>query len=124
MKINAHFYAQLIAALIPGDLNCQELADETGLHYVTVLEYTRELHKAGAVHIARWEKDTRNRDAVKVYKLGKGRDAARQRLTSAQRQERARARKAAAQQAAVMAGTGRYVAAANGRLRFEEVTHA
>lgn len=124
MKINAHFYAKLIKAMIPGDLNCQELADETGLHYVTVLEYTRELHKAKAAHIARWEKDSRGRDVIKVYKLGTGKDAVRQRLTGAERQERVRARRAAAQKAAVLAGTGRYVAAANGRLRFEEVSSA
>lgn len=124
MKINAHFYAKLIKAMIPGDLNCQELADETGLHYVTVLEYTRELHKAKAAHIVRWEKDSRGRDGIKVYKLGSGKDAVRQRLTGAERQERVRARRAAAQKAAVLAGTGRYVAAANGRLRFEKVSNA
>lgn len=124
MKINAHFYAKLIKAMIPGDLNCQELADETGLHYVTVLEYTRELHKAKAAHIVRWEKDSRGRDVIKVYKLGTGKDAVRQRLTGAERQERVRARRAAAQKAAVLAGAGRYVAAANGRLRFEEVSSA
>lgn len=124
MKINAHFYAKLIAALIPGELNCQELAEETGLHYVTVLEYTRELHKAKACHIVRWDKDTRDRDAIKVYKLGPGRDARRKRLTANERQQRLRERKVAAQEAAVLSGRGRFVQSANGRRRFEELSRA
>lgn len=92
-KINAFTQAQLIKLLLDGDLNCQELAEETGLHYVTVLEYTRELHRVGAAFIHHYEKDSRDRDAIKVYKLGKGKDAKRFKLTSAQRQERVRKRK-------------------------------
>ena len=92
-KINAFTQARLIRLLIDGDLNCRELAEETGLHYVTVQEYTRELHHAGAVHICRWEKDSRDRDAIKIYKLGVGKDIKRDKLTSAQRQERVRKRR-------------------------------
>lgn len=92
-KINSFTQARLIRLLIDGDLNCQELAEETGLHYVTVLEYTRELHHAGAVHICRWEKDSRDRDAIKIYRLGVGKDVKRDKLTPAQRQERVRKRK-------------------------------
>ena len=92
VKVNALSYAQLIKALMPGCFTLQELADETGLHYLTVCEYTRELHKAGVIHITHWEKDVRDRDALRIYKLGKGRDAQRERLTAAQRQARVRAR--------------------------------
>lgn len=46
-KVNAMSQAQLIKLLLDGDRTCAELADESGLHYVTVLEYCRELHKAG-----------------------------------------------------------------------------
>ena len=93
VKMSAITQAHLIKLLFDGDRTCQELADETGLHYVTVLQYTRELYKVGAAHICRWEKDARDRDNLKIYKLGKGRDAKREKLTAAQRQERVRKRK-------------------------------
>lgn len=92
VKVNAMSYAQLIKALMPGCFTLQELADESGLHYLTVCEHTRELHKAGVIYISHWEKDSRDRDALRVYKLGKGRDAKREKLTAAQRQARVRAR--------------------------------
>ena len=53
---NAITQAHLIKLLLEGDYTCQELADETGLHYVTVLQYTRELYRAGAAYIVRWDK--------------------------------------------------------------------
>ena len=93
IKINAISQARLIALLLEGIYTCRELAEETGLHYVTVLQYTRELHRAGAAHIARWEKDERGRDNLKIYRIGAGKDARRQRLTAAQRQARCRAKK-------------------------------
>ena len=94
-KVNASAYARLCAAMIPGDLTCAELAEETGLHLVTVYQYTRELHAHGAVHIARREPDARGRHNIKVYKLGPGKDAKPVRLTPAERQARVRERKRA-----------------------------
>lgn len=93
IKINAILQAQLIKLLMEGTYTCQELADETGLHYVTVLQYTRELHRVGAAHIAAWEKDPRGRDLAKIYKLGEGKDKKRQRKTQAERQIAYRAKK-------------------------------
>lgn len=119
IKIGALTNAQLIKYMLEGVHSCQELADLTGLHYVTVLEYTRAMHKAGACHISAWEKDARGRDVVKIYKLGEGRDAKREKLTGAQRQARTREKRKAGEMAQVMAGGARYVQAANGRLRFE-----
>ncbi len=72
IKVNAMSQAQLIKLLLDGTHTCTELAEATGLHYVTVLHYCRELHKAGAAHIHMWEKDSRGRDLLKVYKLGQG----------------------------------------------------
>lgn len=95
VKINALSQAQLIKLLLEGTYTCAELAEMTGLHYVTVLQYTRELHRAGAAHIFSWEKDSRGRDLAKIYKLGRGRDAKRERLTQAQRQARVRAKRKA-----------------------------
>jgi hypothetical protein len=118
-KVNAHMYAQLIKLMLEGTYSCKELAEETGAHYVTVLEYTRELYRAKAAHICRWEKDIRGRDVIKIYKLGSGKDATRDKLTPVQRQRRAREKRKKMQELAVLAGTGRYVQSANGGLRFE-----
>ena len=90
VKINAISQAQLIKAMLDGTLTCQELAEHTGLHYVTVLLYTRELHAAGAAHICFWEKDSHGRDCIKVYKIGEGKDAKRQKMTPKERQARHR----------------------------------
>lgn len=102
-KLNAITNARLIEAMLDGTLTCQELADHTGLHYVTVLQYTRELHRAGAAHVCQWEQDSRGRHMIRVYKLGRGRDARRPKLTSAERQARTRqARKAMDQTQAII----------------------
>jgi predicted ArsR family transcriptional regulator len=93
VKINALTQAHLIKLLLDGDRTCQELAEETGLHYVTVLQYTRELHRAGAAHITRYDKDVRGRDMIKVYKLGKGKDAKREKKTACERQTQYRSRR-------------------------------
>jgi len=91
-KINAIAQAQLIKAMLDGTHTCQELAAHTGLHYVTVLQYTRELHAAGAAHICCWEKDSFGRDSIKVYRVGEGEDAKRQKMTASERQARHRSK--------------------------------
>jgi predicted ArsR family transcriptional regulator len=121
IKVNAMAYGHLIRLLIDGDRSCQELAEETGLHYVTVLQYTRELHRAGAVHIARYEPDAYGRHTTKIYRVGLGKDAKRVRMTQAERQARYRAKKQAERHLQVLAGRGMYTQQANGRLRFEPV---
>lgn len=95
VKINAMSQAKLIEAMLDGVYTCEQLAEETGLHYVTVLQYARELHRAKAAHISSWEKDSRGRDVIKVYRIGRGKDAKREKMTAAQRQARARAKKKA-----------------------------
>lgn len=92
-RINAFTQGRLIRLLLEGAYSCQELADETGLHYVTVLEYCRELHRSGAAHICAWEKDNRGRDIIKIYKIGVGKDEKRQKKTQAERQASYRAKK-------------------------------
>lgn len=92
-KVNARTYADLIKHLLEGVYSCEELAERTGLHYVTVLDYTRELHKAGAIHIGMWEKDIRGRDVIKIYRMGEGKDAKREKFTGAERQRRYYAKK-------------------------------
>jgi predicted ArsR family transcriptional regulator len=92
-KLNAITQAQLIKLLLEGIYTCEQLAEETGLHYVTVLQYTRELHRFGAAHISSWEKDCRGRDIIKVYRLGEGKDAKRHKMTDSQRQARYRSKR-------------------------------
>ena len=117
-KINAFTQARLIKLLLEGTYTCAELAEQTGLHYVTVLDYTRELHRSGAVYISSWEKDSRGRDNSRIYKIGVGKDAKRERMTQVERQARYRAKKRAAQKAQVMVGKGTFEKKGNGRLRF------
>ena len=92
-KINAFSQARMMRMLCDGPCTCMEMAEETGLHYVTVQEYMREMRRAGAAHIAAWEKDSRGRDSIKVYALGPGKDAKRRKMTGAERQAATRARR-------------------------------
>lgn len=93
IKINSLTQARLIKLLLEGTYTCQELAEITGLHYVTVLQYTRDLHRAGAAHIAGWEKDPRGRDLAKIYQIGVGKDKPRHKKTAIERQAAYRAKK-------------------------------
>lgn len=104
IKINAISQAQLIKFLWDGDHSCMTLAEMTGLHYVTVLQYTRELHAAGAAHISTWEKDTRGRDIVKIYKLGPGKDAKREKKPATVRSAAYRAKKKMREMSHALAG--------------------
>lgn len=126
VKINAIMQAQIIKLMLDGDHSCAELAEMTGAHYVTVLQYTRELHRAGAAHICRYEPDRLGRHNVKIYKIGAGKDVKAQKATPRERQAARRQRVDAMREQMVMAGVGRYVKAANGRLRFErlQATHS
>lgn len=92
VKVNAMVLASLVKELLAGEYTCEELADRTGLHYVTVLRYTREMHRAGAVHICAWRMNSKRLYLKKVYKVGDRQDADKPRpaLTCAQRQLRYR----------------------------------
>jgi hypothetical protein len=93
VKVNASAYALLIEFMLHGIYTIPELAYMTGLHYITVIHYTGALHKAGACYIDHWEKDSRGRDSLKVYKIGKGTDAKRSKLTGAERTQAYRDKK-------------------------------
>lgn len=102
VKVNALTQAKLIEAMLDGVYTCEELANVTGLHYATVLHYTRELHRAKAAHILQWEKDSRGRDAIKIYKIGRGKDAKREKLTDNERKARWRQKQKAIELANIM----------------------
>lgn len=117
VKVNALTLAKLVRLLLDGELNCQELAQETGLHYVTVLEYTRYMHREGAVHICNWEPDARGRRIIKVYKLGVGKDMRRPKMTQVQRAAAYRERERQKKLQMVVQGTATMEKSANGRFR-------
>lgn len=84
-RVNSLSFAQLVKFLNEGLYSCKELADLTGLHYVTVLEYTRAMYRAKAVYICEWEADSRGRSLIKIYKIGNGKDAKRTKISGADR---------------------------------------
>jgi hypothetical protein len=88
VKVNAMSFALLVKEMLAGEYTCEELAERTGLHYVTVLNYTREMHKAGSAHICAWRMNHRKQYVLKVYGVGDRMDAEKPRkaMTSAQRQ--------------------------------------
>jgi hypothetical protein len=75
VKMGAISYGAMCKLMCEGVYSCAEMAELTGLHYVTVLQYTREIYRAGASHIASWETDARGKDCIRIYKLGEGVDA-------------------------------------------------
>lgn len=93
LKVNADAYARLIGFLSEDrPRSYVDLADLTGLHYVTVRDYVNALRKHRQVRVAAWARDTRNQFRVPLFILGAGPDAARPRMTPAQRQQALRDR--------------------------------
>ena len=75
VKVNAMSFALLVKEMLAGEYTCAELAERTGLHYVTVLRYAREMHKAGSAHICAWRMNDKKQYTLKVYKIGEANDA-------------------------------------------------
>lgn len=118
IKINAVLQARLIKLLLEAPHSAKELALETGLHYLTCLDYLRALHKEKAAYIAAYAPDTQGRHSIKQFALGSKPDAKRIRLTQAQRQARVREKKRAIQTLMVLAGKGEFIPRKNGRYLF------
>ena len=105
VKINAMSYAKLVAALIQCPATVQELADETGLHHLTVSIHVRALYKEGVVRIGGWDHDSMGRQQIKVWAWGKGEDAPKRApQTNAQINRRTRARRKQREMVRLMAG--------------------
>lgn len=85
-------YAHLIKAMEDGERSCAELAEATGLHILTVYHYTKALHQVGMCHIAERRTDNRGRALIRIYKLGRGKDAPRVVRTPSQRAKQYRGR--------------------------------
>ncbi len=101
-KINHFTTAHLLTLLFDGLLPLEALAAETGLHYVTVCDFTRELHRARVLYIDHFDEDTRGRLTLTVYKIGRQPDAKRTPLTEAEKQKRYREGKKLREQQAAL----------------------
>ena len=74
-KVNAMSFSIMCKLLMDGTHTCYELAEETGLHVLTIYDWTREMHRQGVVHICMWEGE--GRSSTRIFKLGEGKDAPR-----------------------------------------------
>ena len=102
-KVNALTFAIMCKLLMEGTRTCQELADDTGLHKLTIYDWTRELHRQGIIHICMWEGE--GRSSTRIFKFGPGKDVARPVKTRAQVHADYRAKRKAARVLHRMAGS-------------------
>ena len=79
--------------LLREPVTSHEISEETGLHIVTAQNLMRCFKKNKVVHVSAWDSDSMGRDCTPVYKLGKGKDFPRRRMTNAERQKRCREKK-------------------------------
>lgn len=93
VKVNAMSHAKLIKALQVDMHTAKDLAAATGLHYSTVREQLRALHRERLIYIAAYEKDVRGRENAMLWAWGNRPDAKRVALTPSQRQQRLRNRR-------------------------------
>lgn len=100
IKLSAMTYAIVLKLLARGEYTMYELAEKSGLHYATVIDYTQALRKVGMIHITDWLPDSRGHYSLKVYKLGQGRDVPRP--APIQARERTRAYRAKMKQQAMI----------------------
>lgn len=93
MKVNCMILCKLIKLLQEGTRSCAELAEETGLHKLTVYQHTKEMHKQGLIHIAAWDNNDYGRPSIRIYMWGEGRDAKRKTVSREEISRRYKERK-------------------------------
>lgn len=74
-KVNAMTFAILCKLMMDGTRTCYELAADSGLHIMTVYDWTATLHKHGVIHICMWEGE--GRSSMRIFKFGPGVDVPR-----------------------------------------------
>ena len=94
-KVNQESYALAIKFLMSNDATFQQVADETGLHVITISKLIRIFKKHKLVHVCDWLPDRMGRDATMVIRWGAGRDVKRFKMSGRDRQRLCRARKKA-----------------------------
>lgn len=101
-KVNALSFSIMCKLLMEGTRTCRELADETGLHVLTVYDWTAVMHKQGIIHICTWEGEGRSQ--TRIFMFGPGKDAPRPVKKRSIISSEYRARKKAEQLLRMMAG--------------------
>ena len=81
IRVNAIAIAEMLKAAQEGIYTSWELVEISGLSINTVRGYMNVFHKAGIVHVCDWDEDARGNRTRKVYKLGKGKDVAKPKLS-------------------------------------------
>lgn len=74
-KVNAMSFSIMCKLLMDGTRTCHELSEDTGLHVLTIYDWTREMHRQGVIHICMWEGE--GRSSTRIFKFGPGKDAPR-----------------------------------------------
>lgn len=92
-KVNQETYAHVFKLLFVKPVSVQEIVEVSGIHKLTAYELLRCFKKHGLVHISGWTKDTLGRDSMPIYKMGKGEDTPRTRMTDSERSKRYLVRK-------------------------------
>lgn len=102
IKVNALAFCLMCKLMMDGTRTCAELAEETGLHVLTVYDWTRAMHKQGIIHICMWEGE--GRSSTRIFMFGPGKDAPRPIKKRSVISAEYRARKQAAHMLQMMAG--------------------
>lgn len=84
---NRENLARLLAAMLEGTRTSRQLAEDSGMAYGTVIEFTTTLHQHGVIHIASWAPSASGKgSSAAQWQLGPGTDAPKRKaLTTAQR---------------------------------------
>lgn len=106
LKVNALSQAHLVRLLFEGGYSRAELAEKSGLHYGTVVDYVAHFRKVKIAYIDEYLPDSLGRLAVPAFKLGIDQPDKKRpkKLTQAQRQQRMRDKKKAIETIQLMAG--------------------
>lgn len=102
-KVNAMSFSIMCKLMMDGTRSCYELAEDTGLHILTIYDWTREMHRQGIIHICMWEGE--GRSSTRIFKFGPGKDAPRPIKERSRIHAEYRARQRAALLLQRMAGT-------------------
>ena len=93
VKLNALSVAKMMRTLMDGPATAKDLINVSGLSRGTVYNYMKALKSEQCVYVCAWEKSVLNRDAIKVFALGKGKDAVKSKKSKAQIAAECRERK-------------------------------
>jgi len=91
-KVNASALARMVKTLMDDEVSSHELAERTGLSYITVLRYIAALHKEKVVHIVEYRRDRLGRQCERVFTLGNAKDVKRVRKSPLELKRESRAR--------------------------------